>query len=108
MAEPAVAPSREPTLICEMMQRLGIEPGGGVLPDLGLRYLRAFRRCEQCISKRACRAWLDDRSSSAAHAPHFCANADALFELQINSSVPHFASGHTASGRWFAAAPTIR
>jgi len=91
MAEPA-ARSREPTLICEMMERLGIEPGGGALPALGLQYLRAFRRCQHCVSKRACRDWLDDGGNSAAHAPRFCPNADALLDLQISSNVPHHRS----------------
>jgi uncharacterized protein DUF6455 len=89
MALPSGTHERERTLVCEMMERLGIEPGGGALPDLGLRYLRAFRRCEDCALKRACRDWLDDTSMSAVHAPHFCPNEDVLFELQIGSNVPH-------------------
>ena len=30
----------------KVMERLGIEPGGGVLPRLSLLYTTALRRCE--------------------------------------------------------------
>jgi len=44
--------------IYEMMARLGIEPGAGVLPRSSLRYATALRRCEDCQSKKACRVRL--------------------------------------------------
>jgi len=53
MAGPCAAREREPTPIFEMMQPLGIEPGGDTLPLMGLVYLRAIRRCEGCESKKA-------------------------------------------------------
>ena len=47
------APVREySTHIYEMMARLGIEPGAGVLPQFSLRYATALRRCEDCRSKK--------------------------------------------------------
>jgi len=48
-----IARKRKPIHICEMMECLGIEPGGGVAPSLGLSYATAFHRCEACPSKQA-------------------------------------------------------
>jgi hypothetical protein len=67
-----------------MMERLGIEPGGGVVPRLSLTYATALHRCEPCRSKQACREWLDGMPGSAAFAPGFCPNGDILFELQVD------------------------
>ena len=66
--------------IYEMMARLGIEPGAGVLPRLSLRYATALRRCEGCQSKKACRDWLDYAPAMVNFAPDFCRNAD-IFDL---------------------------
>ena len=76
--------ARPPTYLYEMMQRLGIEPGGGVLPRLSMAYLTAFHRCQTCPVKKACREWLDCMPRSVATAPSFCPNDDILFELRIN------------------------
>ena len=70
--------------IYEMMARLGIEPGAGVLPRLSLRYATALRRCEDCQSKKACRDWLDYAPAMMNFAPDFCRNADILFDLQYD------------------------
>ena len=75
---------RQPTHIVEMMQRLGIEPGGGAVSQLCLSYATAFHRCEACSSKPACREWLDSAPRPATFAPRFCPNADILFELQVD------------------------
>jgi hypothetical protein len=83
MAAP-IARKRQPIYICEMMEHLGIEPGGGVAPSLGLSYTTAFHRCETCPSKQACRDWLDRMPASVAFAPRFCRNADIFFELQVD------------------------
>ena len=72
------------TPIYEMMARLGIEPGAGVLPQLSLQYATALRRCEHCRSKKACQDWLDYASAMVNFAPDFCGNADILFELQYD------------------------
>jgi hypothetical protein len=72
------------THIYEMMTRLGIEPGAGVLPQLSLRYATAARRCEKCRSKKACQGWLDYAPAMVNFAPDFCMNADILFELQYD------------------------
>lgn len=45
--------------IFEMMERLGIEPDGAVVPRLSLRYATAFRGCHSCPSTRICREWLE-------------------------------------------------
>jgi hypothetical protein len=66
--------------IYEMMARLGIEPGAGVLPQLSLRYATALRRCENC----RCQDWLDYAPAMVNFAPDFCMNADILFELQYD------------------------
>jgi len=66
---------------CKMMEALGIEPGGGVVPRLSLLYSAIFRRCQSCPTKKLCREWVD-HAYPATLPPGFCANADALFELQ--------------------------
>jgi hypothetical protein len=87
VTESTAVRTRELTQIFEMMEHLGIKPGAGVLPHLGVKYLTAFRRCEGCLSKQACRNWLDDHSTLALFAPGFCPNARALFELAIGANV---------------------
>ena len=76
--------ARQPTYLYEMMQRLGIEPGEGVVPRLSMAYMTAFHRCQTCPVKEACREWLDSIPQSVAAAPSFCPNDDILFELRIN------------------------
>jgi hypothetical protein len=83
MAEASVR-KREPIYMREMMERLGIEPGGGAVPSLSLSYATAFHRCEACLSKQACRDWLDRAPASVAFAPSFCPCADILFELLVD------------------------
>jgi hypothetical protein len=83
MAAPTV-PNPKEIYVCKMMARLAIEPGGGVVSHLSLRYAAAFRRCEACPSKQACRKWLDSMPTTVALAPRFCPNADILFELQVD------------------------
>jgi hypothetical protein len=73
-----------PNHIVRMMQRLGIEPGGGVIPHLSLSYIAAFHRCEACPHKQSCREWLDSAPASVSLAPPFCPNADILFALQVD------------------------
>jgi hypothetical protein len=82
MAAPA-AREHYPIYICEMMERLGIDPGGRVVPRLSLSYLTAFHRCRSCPSKQNCRAWLDNTDAPVTFAP-FCPNADIFFELQVD------------------------
>jgi hypothetical protein len=83
MADSAIHEHR-PIQVYEMMARLGIEPSGSVLPRLSLRYATAFRRCEACPYKEACRDWLDHTPELASLAPRFCPDADILFELQFD------------------------
>ncbi len=78
------AGKRQQLLIREMMERLAIEPGGGVVPSLSLSYAAALHRCEACTSKQACRDWLDRMPASVAFAPCFCPNADIFFELRVD------------------------
>jgi hypothetical protein len=85
MAPPAAC---RPIYLCEMMQRLGIEPGGGVVPRLSLSYATALHRCEACRSTQAWREWLDNMPASVAFAPRFCANSDILFELRADQPGP--------------------
>jgi hypothetical protein len=70
--------------LCEMMDRLGIEAGVGVLPHLSLIYATALRRCEACPSIQVCCDWLDSMPASAVVAPGFCPNADNFLELQAD------------------------
>lgn len=83
---------RQQTPIRDMMQRLGIEAGGGIFPRWSLSYATAFHRCEACASKQACRDWLDRMPAQVAFAPRFCPNADIFFELQIE--LPDAAHAH--------------
>jgi len=73
-----------PIQLYEMMERLGIEPSGSVLPRLSLRYATAIHRCEACQHKEACRDRLDHLTGSVGIAPHFCPDSDILFELQFD------------------------
>ncbi len=85
----AIEREKREASIYEMMERLGIERGGGAIPILGLRYATAFHRCESCQCKVACRDWLDRGTASARLAPRFCPNADILLELQVEGLPPH-------------------
>ena len=85
---------RQSTYIREMMERLGIELGGGVLPKFSLSYATALHRCESCPSKCACRKWLDSMSDSVSFAPPFCPNVDIFFELQVDQHVAHITGEH--------------
>jgi len=81
------APAQEYSLhIYEMMARLGINPGGGVLPRLSLRYATAVQRCENCRSKKVCQDWLDYAPAMVNFAPDFCMDTDILFELQCDQA----------------------
>jgi hypothetical protein len=84
MAAAAAREHQPAHMMCEMMQRLGIEPGGAVVPRLSLRYTTAFHRCEACPSKQACAEWLESMPETVAFAPRFCPNADIYFELQVD------------------------
>ena len=72
-----------PLLIAQMMERIGVDPAGGVLPQYSLRYAAARRNCAACKSKPACLKWLDTHAV-AYLAPMFCPNADVFFELQYD------------------------
>ena len=88
---------RQSTYIREMMERLGIEPSGGVLPQFSLSYATAFHRCEASPSKCACRKWLDSMPDSVSFAPPFCPNADIFFELQVaQHGLAHISGEHLA------------
>ena len=76
---------RQTIYIYEMMEHLGIELAGGVVPFLSLSYMTAFHRCESCPLKQECRAWLNSASPAVTQVPQFCPNADILFELQLRS-----------------------
>jgi Family of unknown function (DUF6455) len=87
VAAPAI-PEHLPIYICEMMERLGIERGGGVVPRLSLNYATALRRCDACPAKQACRDWLDSLPTSVPLPAGFCPNADIFFELQVDQPGP--------------------
>jgi hypothetical protein len=75
----------KPACINGMMERLGIEVGGGILPRHSLTYAAARHRCEQCQTPDACREWLKTAPEALNFAPKFCPNGDILFELQFRS-----------------------
>jgi Family of unknown function (DUF6455) len=75
--------------VYKMMEHLGIELGGGVIPRFGLMYASAVRSCEKCRSVHACTEWLET-ASSTSFAPKFCPNAGIFFELVFEGqTVPH-------------------
>lgn len=75
---------RYPLYLIELMERLGIDPGEGVIPQLSLNYSTAIHRCEACSTKQECRDWLGGAPKSVPFAPRFCPNDDILFELQVD------------------------
>jgi hypothetical protein len=86
----AVSAIRElrPIHVFEMMERLGIEPSSSVAPRSTLTYATAVHRCEVCPYHENCRYWLDHAPAFIGSAPHFCPDADILFELQFDQIRP--------------------
>jgi Family of unknown function (DUF6455) len=79
--------------LCRMMERLGIEPAGGVISRWSLSYATALHRCQICACKQACRVWLDNMPEAVSFAPAFCPIADILFEMQVDQP-PDAAPAH--------------
>ena len=86
----AVSAIRElrPIHVFEMMERLGIEPSSSVAPRSTLTYATAVHRCEVCPYHENCRYWLDHAPAFICSAPHFCPDADILFELHFDQIRP--------------------
>jgi Family of unknown function (DUF6455) len=74
------------TYSSKMMERLGIDPGGGALPRLSLLHSTAFHRCQSCPSMKACREWLGRAPMTSRLPPSFCPNSDILLQLQFISA----------------------
>jgi hypothetical protein len=74
------------TNIREMIARLGIDLGD---KRHGLLHATALRRCRACLSKKACRTWLDHSPADLDLPPRFCPSADILFELHFGQLRPH-------------------
>ena len=87
------ATGRHSAYLDEMMERLGVELAGGVVPRWSLSYATALHRCQACLSKEDCQAWLDSMPNSVSFAPRFCPIADILFELQVEQP-PDAAHAH--------------
>ena len=79
--------------LCRMMERLGIEPAGGVVSRWSLSYATALHRCQTCACKDTCRAWLDRTPHAVSFAPRFCPISDILFEMQVDQP-PDAAPAH--------------
>ena len=88
---------RQQLFIRQMMEHLGIEPGGAVVPRWSLAYTTAFHRCEGCTDKEACREWLERMPAQVSFAPRFCPNADIFFELQVEQPRADRADGCVSS-----------
>jgi hypothetical protein len=80
---------RDDKLACinDMMERLGIEVGGGILPRHSLSYAAARQRCEQSQAPNACREWLETAAEALNFAPKCCPNGNILFELQFDQLI---------------------
>ena len=89
----AAKAKRQSIDFCRMMERLGIEPAGGVVSRWSLSYATAQHGCQACSCKVACRAWLDSMPTAVNLAPHFCPIADILFEMRVDQS-PDAADAH--------------
>ena len=83
MASVSIATDHRSICVSKMMERLGIDPSGGVVPRLSLLYATAQHRCKSCPLTRACRDWLDSTPGSVNFAPPFCLIGDILSELQF-------------------------
>jgi Family of unknown function (DUF6455) len=79
--------------VYKMMEELGIEAGGGVVPRFGLTYASAIRRCQTCRSVQVCSQWLGAHTSTSL-APGFCPNADIFFELTFDGQTSRSPSTH--------------
>lgn len=80
--------------VYKMMEHLGIESSGGVIPRLGFTYTSAVRTCQKCQSVRVCTEWLEAAHSTSV-APDFCPNADIFFELVMEGwAVPRIVAMH--------------
>ena len=88
-----------------MMERLGIERGGGALPALGLAYASALRACHQCERSDACCEWLKVASTTLRSPPKFCPNADFFCELAFEQ--PSAWSGAASVYQGFPSAPNL-
>ena len=82
----SIALEHRTTHASNVMERLGIEPGCGVLPRLSLLHTTALRRCQSCPSMKVCREWLGHAPMTASFLPSFCPNSDILLELQFISA----------------------
>jgi len=90
----ALAPAKRQSIdLCRMMERLGIEPAGGVVSRWSLSYATALHRCQACPCKETCHAWLDSMPIMVNFAPRFCPCADILFEMQVDQP-PDAAHAH--------------
>ncbi len=90
----------KPACIYDMMERLGIEAAGGILPRFSLTYASALHRCEQCQTPDACREWLKTAPQALHFAPKFCPNGDLFFELKFDRpGNPHSAEVKKPPGR---------
>jgi hypothetical protein len=73
------------TNIGEMIARLGIDLGD---KRNGLLHATALRRCRACLSKKACRTWLDHSPAEVELPPRFCPSVDILSELHFSQLRP--------------------
>ncbi len=84
MAAP-VAQKRQPIYMCEMMERLGIEPGGGMAARVGPEFtLWRFTVVKLACQKKPAASGSIVCRHRWRFAPGFCPNADIFFELQID------------------------
>jgi Family of unknown function (DUF6455) len=72
--------------VYEIMDRLGIDVGGGAIARFGLLFSCAVRSCQQCRYGAECREWLKSAPNVLDTAPEFCPNADIVFQLQFDGS----------------------
>ena len=86
----------QPTHISEMMQRLGIEPGGGVVARWTMHYTTVFHRCEACAGKQPCQDWLDRTPGQVSFAPRFCPSSASSCPTTGPTAPPAASRGRAA------------
>ena len=76
-----------PTLLSQMLDCLGVDLGGSVVPRLGSVLISAFYACQSCDAAESCRDWLAHLSADHATPPDFCINQDILAEVLAEPSL---------------------
>ena len=79
--------SHGPMLLSQMLDCLGVDLGGSVVPRLGSVLISVFYACQSCDAAESCSDWLAHPSADHATPPKFCINQDILAEVLAEPSL---------------------